>query len=159
MIALVLATLVFADTGCLTPISGDTVAVAWVSAVSKRVGGKAYIDVVPVVSLRQADFQTVGELVHGLGQKKHKTTPKKPYKITIFEVDPRILCRPLDGVEPGERIAGVPACESARTTGKSGGSGCYEVSDLPVFRIRWQDASALGFCILPAQRFVDEAAR
>lgn len=159
MIALLLATLAFADSGCLTPIAGDTVAVAWVSPVKKRVGGKTYIDVIPVVPLRHADFQTVGELVHGLGQKKHKTAPRKPYKVTIFEVDPRVLCRPLDGVEPGERVAGVPACESARTTGKSDGSGCYEVSDLPVFRIRWRDASVRGFCILPAQRFVNEAVR
>lgn len=156
MIALFLATLAFGDSGCLTPLTGDTVAVAWVSPVGKRVGGKTYLDVSPVVQLRQAGFQTVGELVHGVGQRKNKTTPNKPYKVTVFEVDPRILCRPLEGVEPGEGVAGVPACESARTRGKSGGAGCYEVSDLPVFRIRWRDASARGFCILPADRFVDE---
>lgn len=154
MIALLIG-LAFGDAGCIVPLTGDTVAVAWVSKVGKRVGSKTYVDVIPVVPLRQADFQTVGELVHGLGQKKHKTAPRKPYKVTIFEVDPRILCRPIDGVEPGERVAGVPACESARTTGKSDGGGCYEVSDLPVFRIRWMDASARGFCILPAARFVN----
>ncbi|MCO4747127.1 MAG: hypothetical protein KC912_20185 [Proteobacteria bacterium] len=157
MIALLFG-LALADSGCLTPPSGDTLAVAWVSPVTKRVGARAYVDVVPVVPLRQADFTTVGELVHGVGQRRNKTTPNKPYKVTIFEVDPRILCRPVEGVEPGERVAEVPACESVRTRGKTDGSGCFESSDLSVFRIRWRDASARGFCILPATRFIDEGA-
>ncbi|TNE86855.1 MAG: hypothetical protein EP330_19795 [Deltaproteobacteria bacterium] len=156
MIALLLS-LAFADSGCLAPPSGDSLAVAWVSKVNRTVGAKTYIDVVPATAIRQQDFRTVGELVHGLGLQKKKTAPKKPYKVTIFEVDPRILCRPIDGAEPGERVAGVPACESARTTGKSDGSGC--MADVPVYRISWSDASARGFCVLPAQRFVDEGLR
>lgn len=156
MIALLLG-LAFADSGCLVPPQGETVAVVWVSKVRKTVGANAFIDVVPAEAVRAQGFQTVGELVHGVGLQKRKSAPRKPYKIAVFEVDPRILCRPIEGVEPGERVAGVPACASPRTKGKSDGSGCMD--ELPVFRIRWSDASARGFCILPAERFVDEGRR
>lgn len=156
MIAL-LFSLALADSGCLKPLTGDTVAVAWVSPVGRKVGGKSFVDVVPATTIRQQGFQTVGELAHGLGLRKHKSPPKRPYKVTVFEVDPRTLCRPVEGVEPGERVGGVAACESARTTGKTDGSGC--IADLPVFRVRWSDAASRGFCVLPAQRFVDEGRR
>jgi hypothetical protein len=149
--------LALADSGCLTPPTGDTVAVAWVSPVGRKVGAKTFVDVVPASAIRREDFQTVGELAHGLGLRKHKTPPKRPYKVTIFEVDPRALCRPVEGMEPGERVGGVAACESARTAAKTDGSGCIE--DLPVYRIRWSEAAARGFCVLPAQRFVDEGRR
>lgn len=149
--------LAFGDSGCLAPPSGETVAVAWVSPVGKRVRARSFVDVIPATNLRQEDFQTVGELVHGLGLRRHKTTPRRPYKVTIFEVDPLILCRPIEDAEPGQRVAGVPSCESARTRAKSDGGGC--VGELPIYRIRWMDASARGFCVLPAQRFVDEGRR
>ena len=151
--------LALADTGCLSPPSTDSVAVAWVSPLRQRVGAATMIDVVPAADLRRLDLQTVGELAHAVGLRKKKTTPRRPYKVTIFEVQAHMVCRPLEGVEPGERVAGVAACEQPRTRGSSDGSGCLEGDALQVFRIRWRDAVSRGFCVLPAQRFIEEGQR
>jgi hypothetical protein len=52
-------------------------------------------------------------------------------------------CAPL--FEQRDRPSGACEIQSCRKTGKT---------SLPVWRIRWRDAAARGFCALPAERFL-----
>jgi hypothetical protein len=108
---------------------------------------------------------TVGALLRHLGLRKSTSEPTRLYKVTIFDVASTDLCRPLDGKNENDEVAGVYACSSGgRPTNLYSGCGyTTDASDgkraLDLFRVEWRDAAAEGFCVLPAQRFVEQAGK
>jgi hypothetical protein len=118
----------------------ETLYVAWVSPGRQTVGNQGWLTVVKTQDLNAwvaKDKPTVGRLLQALGERKKTKEPKRRYKVTIFEVRSMDLCLP----DEEER-----AVDTA--TGK-------ETFDL--YEIQWRDAAVRGFCVLPAQRYVEEA--
>ena len=152
---------------------GEQTQVAWISPLTKRVVGNGWIEVVPVSELRrwvQEQGPETARLLQGLGMKGRRVRALQPedYKITIFDVDSSWLCRPIEGGVPGEDYNGVAICETkeqgARWGHHRGYTGCGYSLDtgasnrgLDVYRVRWSDVSAWGFCVLPMERFLKGA--
>ena len=152
---------------------GDQVQVAWVSPLRKTVRGNAWIEVVRVSDLRtwvREQDQDTTRMLQGLGMKGRRARVARPedYKITIFDVDSSWLCRSIEGGVPGEEVAGVSVCEASQQKPlmghRKGYTGCGYTLDtgaskrgMDVYRIRWAEASAWGFCVLPLERFVNGA--
>ena len=147
--------------------------VAWVSRSRRQVWGGTQLEVVRVTDLRewlrtnQADS---GRLVQALGMAPRRggRAARIPYKITIFDIKSEWLCRPIEGATTGDKVQGVTVCEDrdARpaTHHKPGFTGCGYTLDtassqrgLDVLRVRWEDASSWGFCVMPLDRFISGA--
>ncbi len=151
----------------------ETTQVAWISPRGKRAPNRGVIEVVRVQDLRswvRDNGANEGRLIQGLGMAPRRggLAVKKSYKVTIFDVQSGWLCRPIEGGTPGEDRSGVAICESS-DAGAVGGhrpgySGCGYTLDtssstrgIDVYRIRWSDASAWGFCVMPLDRFISGA--
>ena len=147
----------------------EAMSVAWVSPVRARVGANGSIDVVPTSQLRSwiagHPGTTVGRMLQHLGERRSASEPHRLYKVTIFDVAAVDLCRPLDGKDSVDQIAGVYACSSGGhpTSMYSGCGYTTDASDgkraLDLYRVEWRDAAAEGFCVLPAQRFVEQTGK
>jgi hypothetical protein len=109
-------------------------------------------------------------MLQALGMKGRRARAAKVenYKITVFDVDASWLCRPIEEGTPGEEHAGVSICEQSQQkplrANRRGFTGCGYTLDtgasmrgLDIYRIRWSEASAWGFCVLPLERFVNGA--
>ena len=147
--------------------------VAWVSPISRSVRARAWLEVVRVTDLRAWIHERGTDpvrLLQGLGMvgRKPKARAHKPYKVTLFDVKRDWLCRPVSDKEPGTDVSGVAVCEAPQHKGlcrhKKGYTGCGYTLDtessirgLDVFRVRWEVASALGFCVMPLERFLSGA--
>lgn len=148
----------------LEPLRGDRLAVAWVSPLGAHAFGSTWLEVVPAANLRgwlDEEGPRVGRMLQGLGVRRRESDPKRPWKVTVFEVDVADLCRPLLDVEEGQMIDGMLSCPERLGRSHGGRSGCGYTVDrgtgeraLDTFRIRWRDAARAGFCVLPAERFV-----
>lgn len=147
--------------------------VVWVSPMGRRVKRGAQVEVVRLQDLRKfvvenkADEARVVQAL-GMAPRWGGRRAERPYKVVIFDVRADWMCRPVDGQVPGAEMNGVVACD-----GRSGGrayqhgpgfTGCGYTLDtgastrgLDVFRVRWSDASAGGFCTMPLSRFIKGA--
>lgn len=149
----------------LEPVHGR-VSVAWVSPMSQTVGADTLLPVVRTSALRAwlaAEKPTVGRMLQGLGMRRRYTDPKRPYKVTIFEVDADALCRPMGDRLAGDDASGLPTCPDRFGRPTRAYRGCGTLTDqadgdpsLDVFRVSWRDAVRTGFCLFPAERFVSE---
>lgn len=147
----------------------ERLSVAWVSPVARGAARSTSLLVVPTTTLRawaQAERPSVGRMLQHLGLRKRDRTPKRGYKVTIFDVRAVDLCRPLDEQGEGDGAAGLPACPERFGEPRPGSSGCGYARDggtgarsFDVYRVRWEDAAAAGFCVLPAEAFLAEATR
>jgi len=151
----------------------DSLQVAWVSPLGKRVGASTSLEVVRVGALRQAARETgdVGRLLQVLGivgRKPSEERVDRGWQVVIFDVHASSLCRPLEDGVAGEDAGGVPVCDDGelrpRRGHRKGWTGCGYSLDtgasargLDVFRVEWASASAEGFCLMPLQRFLDGA--
>jgi hypothetical protein len=153
----------------------ETFQVAWISPVGKVAWINESIEVVPMKDLRlwvHENKATTSDLLQHLGMRSknnNKQTDPVDYKITVFDVQRNTLCRPIKGKEAGSIHENVTICLEQENKPKSWGhrhgfSGCgYAVNSktnkrsLDVFRVRWLDASAMGFCVFPMARFLDGA--
>jgi hypothetical protein len=170
-----LLSLAFAQDTC-APLAEipESLQVAWVSRAGKQIGANAHVEVVRVGDLRALiqkngkDKQRLLRSLGIIGGNGGNNAAKRPWKVTIFDVQRDWLCRPLDDATPGEADKGVVACESKQQKpvwGHGAGfTGCGYIEDtqtqersLDVFRIRWSDAASWGFCVLPLDRFLDGA--
>lgn len=159
---------------CAAPAAVPTsTQVAWISRRSRRVPGQQVIEVVRVADLRawvRDNGADEKRLVQGLGMASRKggLAAKHPYKITIFDVQAEWLCRPIPDATDGEDSYGVAVCGDSDAKAvrhhKPGYTGCGYSLDtaasnrgLDVFRIRWSEASAWGFCVMPLDRFITGA--
>ena len=172
MTALVLAlSLAHAEEPCHVT-HGDvtgTMSVAWVSPAGENVGSNSWLYVVPTRDLAQWAVKsepTVGEFLYQLGLRRRPNPTDKRYKVTIFEVSAEELCRPIDGADPAQIVNGVYPCTNGRGRPTRENSGCGTTPtrkngepSFDLYRVQWRDAAARGFCVLPAQRFVEEAGR
>ncbi len=152
----------------------DSLQVAWVSRVGKQVSANAAIEVVRTGDLRawvKAQGKDQLRLLRGLGMLSARGggwAQQRRYKVTVFDIKPDWLCRPISEVEPGTDSAGLPVCEPSQQRPspghRPGFTGCGYGQDtqtdqrgLDVYRIRWADAASWGFCVLPLERFLDGA--
>ena len=148
--------------------------VAWISPVKERVGSKEMIEVVSFRDLRKwvkDKDATAKDLLHHLGMLKKgykKEIDPRDYKITIFDIEQKSLCRPMKG-KAGDKIKNVPICIENQQTAisrrhKHGFTSCGYAFDtktfsrsIDVYRIMWMDAVVQGFCVLPLKRFLSES--
>ena len=152
----------------------ETFQVAWISPVGKAVWNTETIEVVPMKDLRlwvHENEATPSEVLSYLGMRsaKAKEVEAVHYKITVFDVHRDTLCRPIKGAEPGSIQSNVAICLEKDQNLKSwthrhGFTGCGYATNsktnkrsLDVYRIRWMDASTMGFCVFPLARFLDGA--
>lgn len=152
------------ECGSLAPLDRDVLAVAWVSPAGRQVRRSTWLTVLPTAALRgwsSTSAPTVGTLLQHLGLRKRATTPKRPWKITILEVEASALCRPVPDLDEGTELAGLPVCERGDRTLRLKHEGCGYSTDLAtqgrgadVFAVRWRDAASHGFCVLPLERFL-----
>lgn len=137
--------------------------VAWVSPLGQRVSGRKSLVVSPTRELA-AFLQTqhepsVGRLLQFIGARKSNKPPKRAYKVTVFDVSAPLLCRPVDGHDEGDVVAGLRACAGSLPAKQTDGCGVAtdhgsKRSGPTLLRIRWRDAARNGFCVLPAERFI-----
>lgn len=150
------------------PAAPAALSVAWVSPVGRTVGRKASVMVVPTRELRG----WVGREAHGstarmlqrLGLRGSPREPKKRWKVVIFDAEPGDLCRPVVGHEEPAVVSGMLTCTPRQSKVAKGQSGCGYTTDrasgemgLEQFRGTWEDLARNGFCVLPAERFVEDA--
>ena len=153
----------------------ETFQVAWISPVGKVAWSNESIEVVPMKDLRlwvHENKATTADLLAHLGmisQNNKSDFPAIDYKITIFDVRRDTICRPLTEREGGVLEANVPICLENEQKPKSwthrhGFTGCGYATNtktgkrsLDVYRIRWLDASSMGFCVFPMARFLEGA--
>lgn len=171
MIALLVAAALAGDPGECGALAAppERLSVAWVSPAGRGAGRRTSLLVVPTTALRAwvaADPPSVGRMLQHLGLQRRDKTPKRRYKVTIFDVRALDLCRPLDEQGEEDVAASVAACPERFGEPRRGSSGCGYARDgdtgkrsFDVYRVRWEDAAAGGFCVLPAEAFLTEAAR
>lgn len=143
--------------------------VVWISPLRKTVGANAGIRVVPMPALREAARKgplSVGRLLQIVGERKKATNPRKPWKVTVFEASTGGLCRPIARADETDFVAGLPVCTASWSRSSKRDSGCGTTNDrkdgsrgVEVLRARWRDLAPQGFCVLPAERFVEELGR
>lgn len=167
---MILLAMLAAAQECKTTVEvPEALQVAWVSRLGATVGARTPLLVVRVADLRalvESEARDPTRVLQALGMVGKRGAARGAWKVTVFDVDRSWLCRPVpaDGV-----VVGVPACPSDlqhRGPGVRGKawSGCGYLLDtvsgdrtLDVYRVEWQDAVALGFCVLPFQRFLKGA--
>ena len=148
------------------PQPDPALSVAWVSPLRKQVGNNGWLTLVPTAEVLQwskAEARgSVGRMLQHLGMRKRAREPRRAYKVVVFDVRSDVLCRPLLDREAGEDAEGVPACEASGARVGAVDDGCGRVFDTvapqstAVYRARWRDVVANGFCVLPADRFLQQ---
>ena len=169
MIAWVLALALGAEPVSCTdkswPEPEEVLSVAWVSPVAQTVGRNGSVEVVPTADLKafvQAESKgSVGRMLQRLGMRKKAKEPNKRFKVVIFDVRRADLCRPVSGYENPAALDGVASCPPRESKADSDSTGCGYTVDrasgdpgLVQFRAEWDDLARNGFCVLPAERFV-----
>ncbi|MBX2800056.1 MAG: hypothetical protein KTR31_20430 [Myxococcales bacterium] len=148
----------------LPPI-GDSLSVAWVSPMGKRVGGATWVSVVATSDLTtfaRGEDASIKRLLEVLGLRAAgRKRPARKYKVVVFDVARDTLCRPVADAAFGSTLAGVGVCDDGRPHPRKGTDDCGFTLDtatagagLPVFRARWSDLAQHGFCVLPADRYL-----
>ncbi|MCK6506917.1 hypothetical protein L6R53_26695 [Myxococcota bacterium] len=151
----------------------DALQVAWVAPLGRRVGADASLEVVRVSDLRARAREVGGadrvlQVLGLLGRKPTEGQRERAWQVVVFDVRAEWLCRPVEEVEEGALLGGVPTCtgdEVGPARGhRKGWTGCGYSLDtgastrgLDVFRVDWETASTNGFCLMPLQRFLDGA--
>lgn len=136
---------------------------AWVAPASSRVGANGWLTVVPTMALRElaaAHPTDLAGFLRATGHRRSRAAPRRPWVVGIFEVPRPYLCRGLDAAA-GEIAGGLAVCEVGDRALGLADDGCGATRDLsggaarlPVLRVRWSNAAARGFCVLPASRFL-----
>lgn len=144
----------------------EVLSVAWVSPLAKRAKGKAWLYVVPTATLRAYGQQVDGNqarVLQWLGQRRKGSTPRRRYKVVVFDTERVGLCRPIipeDGRE-AESIAGLLPCDEDHRGPHRRYEGCGWLTDratgkpsIEVYRAQWNALANDGFCVLPLERFL-----
>ena len=168
---LVAASLAAAQDTCgPLPVPPEAVQVAWISPLRQRAQAGTWLSVVRVADLRswirarQPDQERLLQAMGIWGRGGDGPFRHHRWKVTVFDVRTALLCRPVEYATEVETVDGVAACPSARQKGVRYDTGCGTTHDgatgepgFDLFRIRWRDASASGFCVLPLERFLSGA--
>ncbi len=151
------------DAALTTP--PESMSVVWVSPLRAKVGSKGWLDVVGTRELREwvsaESGGSVGRLLQYLGLRRSDRDPRRRYKVTIFDATSSDLCRPLNGYEDPAAVEGMVTCPPKLGKVTSTYDGCGFTTDLAsqshgleLYGARWDDVARNGFCVLPADRFV-----
>ncbi len=154
----------------------EAIQVAWISPVRQRVRANEMVEVVHLQTLQDwlnSEGDDPKRLLHQMGMlsdRSKKSIDTTDYKITIFDVDTRGLCRPIAQNEENfqTEINGISSCSSkqsqASRLSRYGFTGCgYTMNTsnnqrgFDVYRISWETASTYGFCVFPLDRFLQGA--
>ncbi len=169
---LLLAARLAAAEGACEPLAvpPEAVQVAWISPVRQRARAGTWLAVVRVADLRtwiRTRAPDQERLLQGLGiwgRRGGGPFRHRRWKVTVFDVRTALLCRPVEYATEVDTVDGVPACPSTGQTGVRYDTGCGTTVDtatgapgLDLFRIRWRDAAASGFCVMPLERFLSGA--
>ncbi len=148
----------------------EAVSVAWVSPSGRTVGRRGRLSVVRTAELRgwlaEQERPTVGRMLQRLGLRRRERTPRRPWKVVIFDVEPQDLCRPVAGYPDPVAMAGLVTCAPRASRPRAGQTGCGHTVDratggegLEQYQGQWADLARNGFCVLPAERFVETVVR
>ena len=167
MISWLLATALASECGELPfDDAPQTQSVAWISPSSKTVGRNGEVMVVPTADLRRwaADHAdgSVARMLQMLGLRGKARDPKRPWKVVIFDAERADLCRPVAGYDDPVAIAGLVSCRPGPSKANAGQTGCGTTlnratgeAGLEQVRGSWSDLARNGFCVLPAERFLE----
>ena len=144
----------------------ESFSVAWISPVGQTVRAGKALPVVPTKALRgwvRRDQPSLARFLQRVGVRRSAKPPRRAYKVVVFDVDaPRTLCRPVSAMEEGGEVAGLPVCEERLSKPRNGEDGCGHTLDratgqpgLPMYRATWRDLVRNGFCVLPAEHFLE----
>ena len=147
------------------PDAPEAMSVAWVSPVAKRVGRNGTVQVVSTAALRswvaREGEGSIARMLQQLGLRSRAAEPKKRWKVVVFDVVSQDLCRPVVGHEEPVNLAGVVSCSERASQPDRTQGGCGYTTDratgemgMEVFQGRWAELARNGFCVLPAERFV-----
>jgi len=147
------------------PEPDEVLSVAWVSPVGQTVGRRGTVEVVPTADLKAfvaaESKDSVGRMLQRLGMRKKARDPVKRFKVVVFDVRRVDLCRPVQGYENPAALDGVASCTPKASKPDSDSSGCGYTVDratgepgLLEYQAEWADLARNGFCVLPAERFV-----
>jgi hypothetical protein len=148
----------------LAPVD-EGVSVSWVMPAGNKVGLGGWVDAVRTSDLRDwaasESSATVGGLLRHLGYRKRKSEPHRRWVVVVFGGGASAPCRPVadDHLAEVAALGGLPACSKPGPVAKQG-DGCGRVlssdgSPGPeVLRLKWKDAAAAGFCVVPVERFL-----
>jgi len=136
-----------------------------VSPLGKRVGKNGWLTLTPTQELRswaRAEAGgSVARLLQRVGLRKRSKEPSRPYKVVIFDVRAEQLCRPLGDREGGQEAHGMVSCTERVSRFREDNDSCGTLVDRAtggegpvVYRARWRDVVRNGFCVLPAERFL-----
>lgn len=156
-----------ADSVCsgLEPLEGQT-QVVWVSPTHESADSRRYLEVVELSDLQEWIGRSRPDKVRvlerlGLVPQGGGLRSNLEWKVTIFDVVPDDLCRPVRGALPGASVQGVAACEEDLQRGGPRFTGCGYTLDtatdskgFDAFRVRWMEASKWGFCVMPLERLL-----
>jgi hypothetical protein len=173
MIAALLGVALASEGACGGELSAppDLQAVAWISPLRRTVGGSRSLRVVPTSALRSAAASgplTTGRVLQLLGLRSKSDTPRRSWKVTVFEASSGALCRPVDvdavdaagSTWAGDFLAGLPVCPGGPGPDDTGCGTTVDRADggpgVEVFHARWRDLAPQGFCVMPLDRFVAE---
>ncbi len=148
----------------LQRLADERLSVAWVSPVGGRAMKHQQLSVVSTTALRQwidRESTEPGRLLQALGLQKKSTTPRRDYMITLFEVTPEQMCRPVLDEEPGALVEGMVVCDNPFKAMPRHYKGCgyhtvagTDDRTLDAYRVIWSDAASQGFVVLPLERFI-----
>lgn len=169
MIVSLFAALAFAtepgDCEQLEDLDRDTVAMAWVSPSGASVGAGAHLPVVPTTDLLcwvHENGADEARVLQALGLRQKPTAPKRPYKVTIFDLPRDLLCRPVDFAEPGTEVSGLAACKKGSKGMLPRYEGCGYTQDagtgnraVDLFSVQWKNAASDGFAVIPLSRWLN----
>ena len=147
------------------PEPAEMLSVAWVSPVGQTVGRRGTVDVVATADLKSFVAEeakgSVGRMLQHLGLRKRARDPARRYKVVVFDVRRADLCRPVVGYENPAALNGVASCTPRASKPDSDSTGCGYTVDrgsgepgLVEYQAEWADLARNGFCVLPAERFV-----
>lgn len=147
----------------LEPVE-SSLSVTWVSRVGRSVRAGREIEVVPTAELRVAAQRdgSVARMLQRVGERGSPREPKRRWKVVIFDAEPGALCRPIAGHDDPVAVGGLVTCRPGPSRADAGQTGCGTTTDratggtgLPQYRGTWRDLARNGFCVLPAERFVE----
>lgn len=146
------------------PVDPGALSVVWIAPAARTVLPTRTLTVIPTRAVRawiHREGADAVRLLRGLGLRRGLKPPRRPWVVAVFEPDAGVLCRPVDDVEPDSSLGGVPVCARGSRGLDLHDDGCGYAVDftgsrrsLDVFRVRWRDVAARGFCVLPLERFL-----
>jgi len=147
------------------PTPPERLAVVWVAPWWRRPHG--HVTVIPTSELRawlaEQSPRWTGRTLQWMGLRRRNTDPRRRYQVRILEVERDELCRPIEGVEAGVLVEGIPACRPRHLQARRKTDRCGHARDRRTdgtgptqYVVKLRDVKERGWCVVPLRRYVDE---